>query len=149
MRTRIDTPLGAMIAEEEDGRLRALRFAREGESAPQGESELFRRLSAWLAAYFGGEAPAEELPLDPAGTAFQRRVWLAACEIPYGETLSYGELARRIGCGSARAVGAALGKNQIWILIPCHRVIGADGALTGYAGGLDRKRALLELEKKT
>lgn len=148
MRYAIDTPLGTMIAGEEKGSLRSLRFAGEGESAPAGETELALRLKNWLAAYAAGRPPETDLPLEPEGTDFQKRVWRAACEIPYGETRSYGELARAIGCGSARAVGAALGKNPVWILIPCHRVVGKNGALTGYAGGLDRKRSLLEHERR-
>jgi len=102
---------------------------------------------AELTEYFAGERTAFDLTLRPAGGAFQRRVWDALREIPYGETTSYGELARRLGApGSARAVGAANGANPLAIVVPCHRVIGASGALTGYAGGLECKRALLDLE---
>jgi methylated-DNA-[protein]-cysteine S-methyltransferase len=86
----------------------------------------------------------------PAGTEFQRRVWQALCEIPYGETWSYAELATRIGNPKAfRAVGLANGRNPIAVIVPCHRVIGADGSLTGYGGGMDRKRLLLDLERAT
>ena len=150
MRSTIDTPLGPMVCAEENGALTALRFAAAGEETEvfPADSELAKRTEAWLRRYFAGENPESELPLVPEGTAFQRRVWRAARAIPYGQTISYGELARRIGCGSARAVGAALGKNPIWLLIPCHRVVGADGALTGYAGGLEKKAALLLLEKQ-
>jgi methylated-DNA-[protein]-cysteine S-methyltransferase len=98
-----------------------------------------------LRGYFAGELTAFDLPLAPAGTDFQRRVWSALRTIPYGQTWSYGELARRVGSAS-RAVGLANGKNPIALVIPCHRVIGSDGSLTGYGGGLDRKRFLLELE---
>ena len=95
-----------------------------------------------LGEYFAGDRREFDLPLAPAGSEFQRRVWEALREIPYGETESYGELAERIGHpGSARAVGAANGRNPISIVVPCHRVIGASGSLTGYAGGLERKRA--------
>lgn len=101
-----------------------------------------------LAEYFTGERRRFELPLRPAGTEFQRSVWAALREIPYGETAGYGELARRLGRPSAaRAVGLANGRNPLAIIVPCHRVIGAAGALTGYGGGLDRKRYLLELER--
>ncbi len=101
-----------------------------------------------LRAYFDGELTEFDLTLDMRGTPFQRRVWRALTEIPYGETESYGELARRVGQpGAARAVGMANGHNPIAIIVPCHRVIGADGSLTGYGGGLDRKRTLLQLEQ--
>ena len=145
----IFTPLGPMLLRERDGAVAALRFAAPGEGeTTTSESDLAGRTEDWLRRYFAGEDPAMDLPLAPAGTAFQRRVWEAARTIPYGETRSYGELARQIGCGGARAVGAALGKNPVWILIPCHRVVGSGGVLTGYAGGLDKKAALLALEKQ-
>lgn len=102
-----------------------------------------------LAAYFAGERAVFDLPLAPAGTAFQLRVWQALRDIPAGETRSYGEIAAGIGRPSAsRAVGAANGANPIGIIVPCHRVVGADGTLTGYAGGLDRKRWLLAHEAR-
>ncbi|HLQ56184.1 MAG TPA: methylated-DNA--[protein]-cysteine S-methyltransferase [Streptosporangiaceae bacterium] len=102
-----------------------------------------------LAEYFAGERTEFDLPLAMAGTDFQRRVWAALREIPYGETVSYGELARGIGKESAsRAVGLANGKNPVAIIVPCHRVVGSDGSLTGYGGGLDRKRFLLALEQR-
>jgi methylated-DNA-[protein]-cysteine S-methyltransferase len=98
--------------------------------------------------YLAGERTRFELPLRARGTAFQREVWDALAEIPYGETVTYGELARRIGRPAAsRAVGLANGRNPISIVVPCHRVVGASGALTGYGGGLERKRFLLELER--
>jgi methylated-DNA-[protein]-cysteine S-methyltransferase len=102
-----------------------------------------------LDAYFAGRLHRFDLPLAPAGTAFQQRVWRALCDIPYGETVSYGELARRIERPAAvRAVGAANGQNRISIVIPCHRVIGSDGRLVGYGGGLPAKTALLALERR-
>ena len=101
-----------------------------------------------LNAYFAGELTSFEVDLELIGTAFQRRVWAALQTIPYGETTSYGQIAEQIGApGSARAVGLANGRNPIAIIVPCHRVIGASGSLTGYGGGLDRKKTLLELEK--
>jgi methylated-DNA-[protein]-cysteine S-methyltransferase len=104
---------------------------------------------AQLQAYFAGELREFELPLAAEGTPFQQRVWRALCDIPYGETISYGELARRIGQPTAsRAVGLANGQNPIAIVVPCHRVIGANGTLTGYGGGLERKRWLLAHEGK-
>jgi methylated-DNA-[protein]-cysteine S-methyltransferase len=100
-------------------------------------------------AYFAGERTDFDLELDLQGTEFQRRVWKALLTIPYGETRSYGEIAEQIGApGAARAVGLANGRNPIAIIVPCHRVIGASGNLTGYGGGLDRKRTLLDLEKR-
>ena len=102
-----------------------------------------------LGEYFAGRRHSFDLPLAPRGTEFQRRVWRALTGIPYGTTISYGELARRIGQPSAsRAVGLANGANPLPIVVPCHRVIGADGSLTGYAGGLHRKRFLLALEER-
>jgi len=107
----------------------------------------FDRVREELAEYFAGGRREFSLPLKPAGTAFQQKVWGLLCEIPFGETISYGELARRVGNPNAsRAVGMANSRNPISIVVPCHRVIGADNSLTGYAGGLDRKRALLEHE---
>ena len=102
-----------------------------------------------LEAYFAGERTDFDLELGLAGSEFQRRVWQALLTIPYGETRSYGQIAKQIGAnGSARAVGLANGRNPIAIIVPCHRVIGATGSLTGYGGGLDRKRSLLELERR-
>jgi len=119
-----------------------------GEPDPRGrEVEPFKAAADQLDAYFAGELTRFDVPLAPRGSEFQQRVWAALQEIPYGRTESYGELAERIGSpGSARAVGLANGKNPIGIIIPCHRVVGADGSLTGYGGGLDRKKQLLDLE---
>ncbi|MEU7178060.1 MULTISPECIES: methylated-DNA--[protein]-cysteine S-methyltransferase [Streptomyces] len=108
----------------------------------------FAATIAQLRAYFRGELTTFELPLALRGTPFQRRVWAALCTIPYGETVSYGHLAARLGVPSAaRAVGLANGRNPVGIVVPCHRVVGADGSLTGYGGGLDRKRQLLAFER--
>ena len=107
----------------------------------------FAPVLAQLQGYFAGERRSFDVPLEPAGTQFQRQVWRALVEIPYGETTTYAAIARRIGNPNAvRAVGAANGKNPISIIVPCHRVVGADGTLTGYAGGLPNKRRLLDLE---
>ena len=148
---RMDSPLGMLLLGEENGAICALRFAlpdeEQAENAP--ESAISRAAEEWLCAYFAGKVPGAPPPLMPRGTEFQKRVWAAASEIHYGQTCTYGELAARIGCRSARAVGAALGKNPIWLFIPCHRVIGKDGSLTGYAGGVQKKAALLALERGT
>lgn len=102
---------------------------------------------AQLDEYFGGKRTDFDLPLNPSGTAFQKQVWQELCNIPYGTTISYGELAARVGNPAAsRAVGLANGRNPISIIVPCHRVIGADGSLTGYGGGLERKETLLAHE---
>ena len=103
-----------------------------------------------LAEYFAGRRRRFDVALEPDGTPFQRSVWKAICKVGYGETITYGELARQAGHpGSARAAGAATGRNPIGIIVPCHRVVGSNGDLTGYAGGLSRKRALLALESAT
>ncbi|HEV3164297.1 MAG TPA: methylated-DNA--[protein]-cysteine S-methyltransferase [Isosphaeraceae bacterium] len=108
----------------------------------------FERVRRQLRAYFAGDLQDFDLPLSLRGTEFQKRVWEALCAIPFGETISYAELARRIEAPRAvRAVGAAVGRNRIGIIVPCHRVIGSGGALTGYAAGLDRKRWLLSHEQ--
>lgn len=109
---------------------------------------IFNKAKHWLDDYFVGLNPEIDFRLNPEGSEFRLKVWNVLREIPYGETLTYGEIASRISPGmSARAVGGAVGHNPIAVLIPCHRVVGADGKLTGYAGGLERKTALLNLEK--
>ena len=110
---------------------------------------LFTTTASQLAEYFAGARSSFELPLAPAGTPFQQRVWRRLLEIPYGARISYGDIAHEMGKPqAARAVGAAVGRNPLSIIVPCHRVVGSDGALTGYAGGLERKVALLELEDR-
>jgi methylated-DNA-[protein]-cysteine S-methyltransferase len=116
----------------------------------QHSEEPFAEVRRQLDEYFAGERVEFDLELASDGSDFEQRVWRALAEIPYGETISYGELAHRIGHpDGARAVGMANGRNPISIVVPCHRVIGADGSLTGYGGGIDRKRFLLELEQGT
>lgn len=111
------------------------------------EAEPFKAAADQLDAYFAGTLTRFTLPLAPHGSDFQQRVWAALQAIPYGQTMSYGELAERVGSpGGARAVGLANGRNPIGIVIPCHRVVGASGSLTGYGGGLERKKQLLDLE---
>lgn len=128
---------------ERPGRVRVER----GPEASQ--DPLLKEAATQLQAYFEGKRTQFELPLAPQGTDFQCKVWQALQGIPYGETRSYGELAAQIGApGSARAVGAANGRNPLSIVVPCHRVIGANGQLTGFAGGLEGKACLLELERR-
>lgn len=152
--SRFDTPLGEMIAVVNDaGALVRLDFAdvdqlleEEAEFGVRDDDRL-AEVRKQLEEYFSGQRREFELEVDPEGTEFQREVWSELRNIPYGTTITYGEQARRIDRTSAsRAVGAANGQNPIAIVIPCHRVIGADGSLTGYAGGIERKRKLLELE---
>jgi methylated-DNA-[protein]-cysteine S-methyltransferase len=108
----------------------------------------FAAAARQLAAYFAGELTGFDVDLEPEGTPFQRKVWMALRAIPYGQTVTYGQLAAGLGApGSSRAVGLANGKNPISIVVPCHRVVGSDGRLTGYGGGLPRKRFLLDLER--
>ena len=143
----LDTPIGPLGLVASDTGLRTVlfdgaRIRSEGCSAVLAEAE--RQLDA----YFAGELVRFDLPLELDGTDFQQRCWLALRSIPYGQTVSYGEQARRLGLGpdSARAVGAANGQNPLPIVLPCHRVIGANGSLTGFGGGLHVKRFLLEHE---
>ena len=152
----VDSPLGRMRITAVNEGLTSISFDGDGYAPPQDPAWVrdpsfpaLRRAAAQLTAYFAGERRVFELPLAATGTPFQRTVWDAIAAVPAGDTISYAELARRAGHpGSARAAGAATGRNPIAIVVPCHRIIGADGSLTGYAGGLDRKRALLALEQK-
>lgn len=113
------------------------------------ETPLLKEAVRQLDSYFAGELKEFTLPLSPEGTEFMKRVWAALCDIPYGKTATYKDIAEKIGSPkAARAVGLANNRNPIPIIIPCHRVIGADGSLTGYAGGLDMKQKLLDLEKR-
>lgn len=148
----VPSPLGELLLAGDGERLGAL-YMDAHDIWPQKQPHWiwdeapFRRVRAQLDAYFAGTLRVFDLPLALAGTPFQQRVWQALLEIPYGVTISYGELARRLGDPKAsRAVGLANGRNPVSIIVPCHRVIGADGALTGYGGGLDNKRWLLTHE---
>lgn len=145
MSTRtIETPIGPLTLQADEAAVTAIRFGADG---AQDASPLLDAAEAQLREYFAGTRRTFDLPLAPRGTAFQQRVWAALRTIPYGETRTYGELAAAIGSPSAsRAVGMANHHNPIPIIIPCHRVIGANGTLTGYTGGLEIKRKLLALE---
>lgn len=159
---RISTPLGTMLALADEAGLRLLEFVdrrglgreilmlrrRLGCEAVPGANPVIEAAERQLAEYFAGRRRSFDLPLAPVGSDFQRRVWAELRHIPPGRTRSYGEMAQRLGRpGAARAIGRANGSNMIAVVIPCHRVIGADGALSGYAGGTWRKQRLLELEK--
>ena len=144
-----DSPMGKITISADKGAVTALSFAGNAETVSRGgdEEPVLNKAALWLDGYFKG-APGELPPIAPAGTEFQKRVWRALCAIPFGETRSYGQIAREIGCASARAVGGAIGKNPLLIMIPCHRVIGADGSLTGFSAGIEYKIALLEHEAR-
>lgn len=155
---QVDTPIGPMLLAATDDALAGAWF--DGQSHHPGGFDAVPRpgpgghavldaATRQLADWFAGERSSFDLPLDPwGGTPFQRGVWLALRSIPHGETRCYADIARACGRPAAvRAVGAAIGRNPLSIVVPCHRVVGSDGALTGYAGGLDRKRALLALER--
>lgn len=149
---RLNSPLGVVVVGGSRNSVQGVWF--EGPPTvgplPAGEARgPVAKAARQLEAYFEGRLRAFDLPLAPVGTPFQRRVWDELLKVPYGETVSYGDIARRIGHPTAsRAVGAANGANPIPIIIPCHRAVGADGSLTGYGGGIERKRALLDLESQ-
>ncbi len=165
-RTEIETPLGPMVALASDDGLCALEFADPDKRLPRLEARLrrwfppheivdaetrtFSHTRTWLLMYFdGAAADVGDLPLDMHGAPFETRVWRALLEIPAGHTTSYGAIAKKLGsAGASRAVGAANGANPIAIIVPCHRVIGSSGSLTGYGGGLDRKTWLLDHERR-
>lgn len=147
--TVVDTPIGPLLATAGDsGALTGLWFDRPPGEGWLREGATFAALREQVDAYFAGDLREFDLPLAPAGTPWQRAVWEALMDVPYGATLSYGELAARLGRPSAcRAVGAANGRNPISVIVPCHRLVGSTGALTGYGGGLERKAWLLEHER--
>ena len=150
--TTVDSPVGTLTLTGGAGGLTGLRMddpraGRAGSASMHRDDAALAGVRDQLDRYFAGEPITFDVAVDPVGTPFQLAVWHALRRIPYGETISYGALARRIGRPSAsRAVGLANGRNPIAIIVPCHRVIGADGSLTGYGGGLQRKRFLLALE---
>ena len=159
---RLESPVGRLFAavdddgalvrltfldDEDDEAAELARLAAAAGEAPRRDPSRCRAAAEQLAVYFAGRRRDFDLPLAPRGSAFQRAVWDELRRVPYGRTVSYGELAARLGRPAAsRAVGGANNKHPLPIVVPCHRVIGADGSLTGYGGGLDRKRALLALE---
>lgn len=156
MWTVMPSPIGDLRIVERDGAIVAIEFSPfrpPADGRPLGEraddAPVLVEAARQLTAYFDGTLTTFDLPLAPVGTEFQQRVWHQLAQIGYGETASYGEIAGRLGMTNAasRAVGLANGRNPIPIVVPCHRVIGANGTLTGYAGGLERKQQLLELEQ--
>ena len=155
----IQTPLGEVRLRSDGDALTGLWFVGQVNDAKdvcdiemQDDLPIFRQVESWLENYFSGKQTPMAIPLHPKGTIFQERVWQLLQEIPYGETMTYGEIAQRkakekgVATYSAQAVGQAVGKNPISILIPCHRVLGKNGTLTGYAGGIHRKEQLLRIE---
>ena len=151
--THVDSPVGPLLLAASDAGLHAIEFHAPRHVVPRGadwtagDHPLLRRTAEQLREYFAGTRRTFDLSLAPNGTDFQRQVWQTLASIPYGETISYAELASRVGRPRAsRAVGAANGKNPLPIVLPCHRVIGANGSLTGFGGGLPTKRFLLDLE---
>ena len=149
------SPLGKIILVSDGAALTELDFAEDVPSASvehtQKDLPVFKEVSRWLDVYFAGRDPGALPPLAPHGTAFQQAVWKVLCGIPYGTTTTYGRIAAHIAAArggrmSAQAVGSAVGRNPIVLIVPCHRVLASDGSLRGYAGGVDRKERLLEME---
>lgn len=150
----IESPIGPLTLAGTDGVLTHLRMDEQTHEPDrqgwQRDDSAFPEVVEQLAAYFAGDLQEFDVPMRLAGTDFQRKVWAALCTIRYGQTRSYGEIAAQIGAPNAsRAVGLANGHNPIAVIVPCHRVIGANGSLTGYGGGLERKQRLLALERET
>jgi methylated-DNA-[protein]-cysteine S-methyltransferase len=150
----VASPIGPLTLIARDGALTNVSMHEQRHMSPPPNDAItddawFKDVAAQLDAYFAGELSTFDLEMNLLGTPFQQRVWSQLCDIPYGETISYGELARRVGNANAsRAVGLANGRNPIALIVPCHRVIGANGSLTGYGGGLERKTWLLDHERK-
>ena len=158
--SRLHSPLGEVRLRSDGESLIGLWFVGQVNDAKEisdleikNDLPIFGQVESWLESYFSGKQTSITIPLQPKGTSFQQRVWQILQEIPYGKTMTYGEIAQRIAkekgveTFSAQAVGQAVGKNPISILIPCHRVLGKNGALTGYAGGVHRKEQLLRIER--
>jgi methylated-DNA-[protein]-cysteine S-methyltransferase len=144
--TQFSSTVGPLTLEGDDRTLTRIGFGEP--AAPQGDAAAVASAATQLEQYFAGERTDFDVDLELDGTPFERRVWEEVRAIPYGETATYAEIARRVGRPSAcRAVGRANGRNPIAVIVPCHRVVGSDGSLTGYAGGIEMKRALLDLER--
>ena len=152
----IKSPIGEIRASAKNGMLTGLWFVGQKYYPVQIDTwindsnyRVFDLLRSWLSDYFVGGRPKQVIKLNPHGTDFQKSVWNVLLKVPYGQLITYGEIAKQLSCLSARAVGGAVGHNPISILIPCHRVIGSNGGITGYAGGIDKKNALLKIERIT
>ena len=145
---RYDSPMGPIGLTSDGEALTSLRLESIEPIVPIDSITIFEEVRRWLDIYFSGRQPDFIPPIKPVCSDFQRRVWQALLDIPYGETTTYSALARRLGCRSAQAVGQAVGRNPIAIIVPCHRVIGSDGSLTGYAYGMEKKEYLLQLESR-
>ena len=147
--TTYSSPLGTIVIESDGECLIGLRFADQPDSGEtNGESiRIIKEVRQWLDEYFAGKQPRNIPRLNPQGTPFQKKVWTALFTIDYGQTKTYGEIAKMVDCRSAQAVGQAISRNPIAIIIPCHRVICADGSIGGYAFGVERKDQLLKIEK--
>ncbi len=156
------SPIGEILLAADDIGLTGLWFEGQkyfalslDEEHEEREIPLFEKVKRWLDVYFSGKEPDFSIPLHAACTVFQKEVWEILCSIPYGQTMTYGQIANQLAAKkglphmSAQAVGGAVGRNRISIIVPCHRVVGADGSLTGYAGGIDKKEKLLALERQT
>lgn len=144
----IHTPLGTVYIEGTAAGVRSIRIGNR-EDVPENVPPSLKPVCGQLREYFAGERKRFDLPLDPEGTDFQQSVWKALGDIPFGKTISYMDLAKKLGDPKAiRAVAAANGKNPLWVVVPCHRVVGSDGSLTGYAGGIHRKKWLLNHESQ-
>jgi len=152
----VESPLGKLILTSDGKNLTALQFENRVElqkSWQEKDLAIFEETKTWLQQYFSGKNPQWLIPLKLEGTDYRKRVWKTLLEVPYGQTASYKDIAQKLNASSsvkktsARAVGGAVGKNPITIIVPCHRIIGSDHSLTGYGGGLDRKIKLLKLEK--
>lgn len=150
--THYHSPIGEIFLSADEIGLTGLWFEQSEQLQPEPETPPIAAAKRWLDIYFSGQRPAFQPPLHLTGTDFQMEVWDILCTIPYGQTTTYGEIAKRLAARrglanlSAQAVGRAVGRNPVPIIVPCHRVIGADGSLTGYVGGLERKEKLLQLE---
>ena len=140
------SPLGVYVMSSDGKSLTGLSLAKLQGITEQQDHPVFTETRRWIDLYFSGEKPDFLPPLNPQGTPFQLKVWRELLTIPYGQTTTYGEIARRLQCRSAQAIGQAVHRNPIAIIIPCHRVIGANGSLVGYASGLDVKQELLRIE---
>ena len=145
--TVLKSPIGKLLITSDGEAITGLHMEPHPNVQSAGEDKIVQKAAKQLREYFDGKRTTFDLPLNLEGTTFQKQVWKALCKIPFGKTISYAELARRVGNPNAcRAVGLANGRNPVGIVVPCHRVIGANGTLTGYGGGLNRKKFLLELE---